>query len=127
MTGDHVEFMPPKAYEVESLMGDFLFTVRYRWHKVSALYLGAYVLWQINAIHPFVNGNGRTARAACYFVICTRLGNWLGGRVILPELLRRNRKEYIAALEHADNTGDLSVLIRLLGELILLQVKAQRQ
>lgn len=125
MTGNHLEFMPPKAYEVESLMGDFLFTVRSRWDKVSPLYLGAYVLWQINAIHPFVNGNGRTARVACYFVICTKLGNWLGGRTILPEWLRIHRERCIFALKLADNTGDLSELIRLLDELIDFQVSDQ--
>lgn len=125
MTGDHVEFMPPKAYVVESLIGDFLFTARQLWDQVNPLHLGAYVLWKINAIHPFVNGNGRTARAACYFVICTRLGSWLGGRVLLPELLRIHRGRYIVALKHADNTGDLSELIRLLDELIGLQISDQ--
>src|SRR6185312_15970138 len=36
----------------------------------SAVHLAAYVLWRLNWIHPFADGNGRTARAAAYLVMC---------------------------------------------------------
>ena len=78
-----------------------------------------------NYIHPFTNGNGRTARAACYFVLCVKTGGWLGGRVILPARLRSNRDEYVKALRSADavehaEQPDLAALrgliLRLLAE-----------
>jgi Fic family protein len=34
-----------------------------RWAEASAVHLCAYVLWRLNWIHPFGDGNGRTARA----------------------------------------------------------------
>ena len=69
------------------------------------VFLATYVLWRLNHIHPFINGNGRTARAACYFVLCVKVGGWLGGNVILPELLRRERQEYVKALKQVDETA----------------------
>lgn len=33
------------------------------WEKSSPIHLAAYALWKLNWIHPFTDGNGRTARA----------------------------------------------------------------
>jgi Fic family protein len=64
--------------------------------------LPAYALWRLNWIHPFVEGNGRTARAACYYLICLKQGKLLGGRKIVPERIRENRQPYYDALKAAD-------------------------
>ena len=69
--------------------------------------LAAYVLWRLNWIHPFVEGNGRTARAACYYLICLKHGQLLPGRKIVPERIRENREPYYAALQAADRAWDL--------------------
>lgn len=53
-------------------------------------------------IHPFIEGNGRTARAACYLLICVRNGALLPGKKIVPERIRENREPYYAALQAAD-------------------------
>jgi Fic family protein len=74
--------------------------------------LPAYALWRLNWIHPFVEGNGRTARAACYYLICMRQGRLLPGRKIVPERIRENREPYYAALREADrhwNEGHFNV------------------
>lgn len=55
--------------------------------------------------HPFVNGNGRTARALCYFVVCVKLEVWLHGKPILPELIHRNRTEYVTLLKDLDRAS----------------------
>ena len=86
-------------------MDDFVNVVNRRWEKADPVLLATYVLWRLNHIHPFINGNGRTARAACYFVPCVKVGGWLGGNVILPELLRRERQEYVKALKQVDETA----------------------
>ncbi|MCY4556856.1 MAG: Fic family protein, partial [Chloroflexi bacterium] len=62
--GDHD---PPDHYRVDALMDDFVNEVNRYWNDWDEVSLAAYVLWRLNWIHPFINGNGRTARAACYF------------------------------------------------------------
>lgn len=96
------EYTPPEHYRVQALMDDFVNQVNSVWHHADPVQLAAFVLWRLNNIHPFINGNGRTARAACYFVLCVKAGGWLPGETILPELLRQNREEYVAALKVAD-------------------------
>jgi fido (protein-threonine AMPylation protein) len=96
------EYRPPEHYQVGPLMDDFINMVNRRWEKSDPVVLATYVLWRLNYIHPFINGNGRTARAAAYFVLCVAAGNWLAGDPILPELLKQNRPEYVTALQQAD-------------------------
>jgi Fic family protein len=87
-------------------MDRFISTVQENWYIWSPTELAAYGLWRLNWIHPFVEGNGRTARAVCYFVICVRSGALLGGRKIVPERIRENRAGYEAALTAADRAWD---------------------
>lgn len=60
----------------------------------------------MNWIHPFVEGNGRTARAASYYLLNVRAGGLLGGRKIVPERIRDNRDPYYAALKAADTAWE---------------------
>lgn len=124
------EYLPPEHYRVNALMDDFVNQVNRGWEQSDSVVLATFVLWKLNHIHPFINGNGRTARAAAYFVLCVALGGWLPGEVILPELLRRNRPEYVAALKLADasvQTGlDLSVLHKLVSRLLNEQLAGQQ-
>lgn len=120
IVGDH---RPPPHYQVPPLMHMFIDEVNRKWDNADPIFLATFVLWRLNYIHPFVNGNGRTARAACYFVLCLKLGRWLEGKPNLPELIRRDRAEYVAALEHATDSHDrgstdLSVLHALLERLL---------
>jgi fido (protein-threonine AMPylation protein) len=78
--------------------------VNREWEGTDPVVLATYVLWRVNNIHPFINGNGRTARASCYFVLCLKAGGWLPGQTILPELIRQNRQEYVDALQIAHDT-----------------------
>lgn len=93
---------PPQHYRVDALMDDFVNTINYSWQTADPVVLATLVLWRLNFIHPFINGNGRTARAAAYFVLCVKTGGWLPGEPILPELIRQNRDAYVVALQHAD-------------------------
>ena len=71
------------------------------WDK-SPVHLAAYVLWRLNWIHPFTDGNGRTARALSYVVLCIRLGYRLPGTNTIPEQISRDKMPYYRALESAD-------------------------
>jgi hypothetical protein len=96
------DYEPPAHYRVSALMDDFVNVVNRGWESTDGVVLASYVLWRMNNIHPFINGNGRTARAASYFVLCVKSGGWLKGAPILPELIRQNRPEYVQALKKAD-------------------------
>lgn len=95
---------PPPFYRVPALMDDFVNNVNRNWEQTDAVVLATYVLWRLNNIHPFVNGNGRTARAACYYVLCLKVGGWPAGTTILPELIKRDRAEYCVALQTAHDS-----------------------
>lgn len=117
------DYTPPPHYEVPALMNMFVDEVNRMWDSLDEVTLATYVLWKFNAIHPFINGNGRAARAACYFVLCLRSGGWLAGEPILPELIRANRPAYVTALKAVDRSAlagalDLGPLHTLLSGLV---------
>lgn len=117
------DFQPPLHIQVPPLMQMFTNQVNRMWDSTDAVTLSAFVLWRLNFIHPFINGNGRAARAACHFVLCLKSGGWLPGDPILPELIKANRDEYVACLKKVDatfaNSGlDLTPLHQLLTRLI---------
>ncbi|MDF1720590.1 MAG: Fic family protein [Minwuia sp.] len=98
--GDHI---PPHFDDVYDEMDRFFSVVHENWTIMEhPTMLPAYALWRLNWIHPFVEGNGRTARAACYYLICLRYGDLLPGKKIVPERIRENREPYYAALRSAD-------------------------
>lgn len=82
------------------------------WHEKSAVHLASYIMWRLNWIHPFSDGNGRTSRMVSYLVLCIRLGMLLPGRNTIPDQIVDNRKPYFEALEaadRADEDGDLDL------------------
>ena len=103
---------PPHFRDVPELMDQFISSVHENWYNWTATELAAYGLWRLNWIHPFIEGNGRTARAASYYLLCVRSGGLIGGRKIVPERIRDDRKPYYAALTAADRAwekGDLDI------------------
>lgn len=111
---------PPGAHLVPELLEQMCDYVNEHWDDRSALHLAAYVMWRLNWIHPFVDGNGRTSRAISYLVLCVKLGYPLPGTHTIPEQIATNKKPYYDALEAADTafqaTGepDVSQLEKLL-------------
>ena len=105
--GNHI---PPHFNDVSDWMDRFISTVQENWYIWTPTELAAYGLWRLNWIHPFIEGNGRTARAASYFLLCVRSGSLLPGRKIVPERIRQNRDGYNAALTAADRAWDLGHL-----------------
>jgi Fic family protein len=98
--GNHI---PPHFKEVPNLVDQFLSVIHEIWTiETHPTVLPAYALWRLNWIHPFIEGNGRTARAACYLLICLRQGALLPGKKIVPERIRENRQPYYDALRAAD-------------------------
>jgi len=100
LVGDHI---PPHFKDVPNEMDRFFSFIHENWtiHDHPTI-IAAYALWRLNWIHPFIEGNGRTARAACYYLICMKEGKLLGGTKTVPERIRENRVPYIAGLKAAD-------------------------
>jgi Fic family protein len=124
LVGNHI---PPHFDEVPHLMDQCISFVHENWGLVkNALALPAYILWRMNWIHPFVEGNGRTARAACYYLICLQYGGLLPGNRIVPERIRDDREPYYAALRSADQAwADGRIDVTDLANYLTLLLKAQ--
>lgn len=118
-----VVYTAPEAHRLPALMDEFVNYANSSWSSKQPVELAAYVLWAICAIHPFINGNGRTARAAAYYVLCAKVGGPLPGARTLPDLLRdpEVRPLYYSALRDAD-AGNLRPLVDLLTTQLLRQV-----
>jgi Fic family protein len=99
---DGGEYHPPAFAAVPGLMEAFEAEMAAMWPNASAVQVAAYALWRINWVHPFKNGNGRTARAFAYACVNLKYGFMLPGSVTLIDLITSNRDEYEAALAHAD-------------------------
>lgn len=116
----------PVVYEEMTEFIDVLYRNWNSWDEVQA---AAYALWGINHIHPFCDGNGRTARALCYFVLCRKLGQWLRGRVAFIELIKEQEHDRYCDILQRMHEGkqpgmmsDLTEMTAFLNELILKQV-----
>ena len=120
---------PPHYKDVPNLMDRFFSLIHENWTiQDHPTLLPAYALWRLNWIHPFVEGNGRTARAACYYLMCLRQGRLLPGKKIVPERIRENREPYYAALKAADRAWeqshfDVSELAAYLEKLLIQQLR----
>jgi Fic family protein len=123
---DAEKFEPPPHYLVPSLVDDMVNVVNRSWDRVDAIVLSSFVLWRMNYIHPFINGNGRTARASCYLVLCLKEEKLLPGKTILPELIKRERPKYVEALKKVDQSAIAGKLdLTPLADLVSVLVKEQ--
>ena len=99
----HSRHVPPGAHLVPELVEDLCEYVNSNWETASPIHLAAYVMWRLNWIHPFADGNGRTSRILSFVVLFTRLGALLPGTPTLPDLIIDHRSLYEAALDDADD------------------------
>jgi len=118
---------PVDAFLVPQHMEELCDYVNDKWNTASAIHLAAYVMWRLNWIHPFVDGNGRTSRTASYLILCTKLGYRLPGSNTIPDQISANKKPYYDALEAADTaylkgTIDVRQLEDLLGNMLANQL-----
>jgi len=118
---------PPSWDQVAALIDDLCDYVNDHWHDRSPFHLAAYVMWRLNWIHPFVDGNGRTTRAVSYYVLCGKLGFHIPGVTTVPELIAQNKDPYYDALEAADAAAvdalvDVSEMEHMLSDLLAKQM-----
>lgn len=101
--------LPPPSENIQDLLLTMCSTVN-RMHstQTSLTVTIAYVLWRFNWIHPFENGNGRTARSLAHYILL----RYLASRKLVSENLKStldfelsvSRQEYFNALQAADQS-----------------------
>jgi fido (protein-threonine AMPylation protein) len=118
---------PVGAHLVPELVEDMCDYVNEYWIRSTPLHLAAYLMWRLNWIHPFADGNGRTSRIVSYVVLSIRAGAVLPGTPTIPDQIVDNRIPYFEALDSADvawkeNRLDVSKMEDLLAALLARQL-----
>jgi Fic family protein len=101
---------PVEAFMVAEEVEHLCDYVNDNWNR-SALHLAAYVMWRINWIHPFADGNGRTARVVSYVVLSVKLDSLLPGTPTIPDQIAQDKTPYYKTLESADMTWKTSAIV----------------
>lgn len=109
---------PVGAHQVPELIEELCDYVNDNWSR-SAIHLASYVIWRLNWIHPFTDGNGRTSRALSYLILCVRLNDRLPGTNTIPDQTAQDKTPYYQALESVDKAWEEGRLgLNLMEELL---------
>jgi len=118
---------PPGAHLVPELVEEMCDYVNENWENATPIHLAAYIMWRLNWIHPFADGNGRTSRILSYVVMSIRAQAVLVGSPSMPAQIVENRNPYFEALDAADAAYrdgriDVSKMEQLLSEMLAKQL-----
>ena len=118
---------PPEAHVVAELVEDLCDYVNQNWENSTPIHLAAYIMWRLNWIHPFADGNGRTSRITSYVILMIRAGSNLPGTPTIPDQIVSDRREYFNALDEADTAWregqlDISKMESLLSAMLARQL-----
>jgi Fic family protein len=118
---------PVGAHLVPELVEDMCDYVNDHWDDSTPIHLASYLMWRLNWIHPFADGNGRTSRIISYVVLSIRAGALLPGTPTIPDQIVDNRNPYFEALDAADSAYrdgriDVSKMEALLAALLAKQL-----
>lgn len=118
-----VEYMPPKTEEVPQLIGEFIdwLNLDKSW-ELNPVLLAGIVHYEIARIHPFIDGNGRTARLVATLILY--LSSFDHRRIFaLDDYYDRDRQAYYAALKTAQQSnGDITQWLEYFTDGILYSV-----
>jgi hypothetical protein len=119
---------PPAWQEVDGHVDTMFREISELWPSADALDVASYALWRINWVHPFKNGNGRTARAFAYTCLCAKLGVVLPGAPTVIDQIMATRDRLGACLKAGDDSfartgaSDLSEMKAYLNDLLQIQI-----
>jgi Fic family protein len=104
------DYKPPEAIEVPKLVEDLVHWIRKNQNKLHPVELAALIHYKLVAIHPFFDGNGRTARLLMNVVL-------MQAGYPLAIILKNDRKKYYQVLSKADK-GDLLPFVRFIAQAV---------
>lgn len=108
--------IPPKYYLVPELMQKLVMEYNDEWKEFHPIVKATLLHGEFVKIHPFIDGNGRTARLLLNFVLLQ-----FGYPPIV--IKKENRLEYYDALDHAHVTKDYSKFLSLVTQLVVTSEK----
>jgi Fic family protein len=103
---DRVRFIPPSNMHVPRLMDDLISWINNS-NEISPILVAGIVHYEFLRIHPFIEGNGKTAKALSTLILYSR-GYEIKRYVTLDECYNNDIKAYLNALRTADKTFDLT-------------------
>ncbi|MGB7969041.1 MAG: Fic family protein [Methanobacterium sp.] len=103
---DRVRFIPPANIHVSRLMDDLISWINSS-NEISPILVAGIVHYEFLRIHPFMEGNGITARALTNLILYTR-GYDIKRYVTLEVCYNNDINAYLNALKTADDTFDLT-------------------
>ncbi len=112
---DVIAHIPPKYTEISSLIEEFCsFANSESEDFIHPILKGAILHFLIGYIHPFNDGNGRTARSIFYWYMLSQ-GYWLFEYMTLSRRILRSRKNYDLAYLYTEyDEMDLTYFIKYL-------------
>lgn len=105
------EHKPPQHYEVASKMEQFIKDYHTKKVTLHPIELAVFVHIEFVGIHPFIDGNGRTARLLMNLELI---------KAGFPPVVVRieDRLDYYKALDEAHTTGDYELFYKLMGKVV---------
>ena len=114
--GDIQIFMAPPHKLVPSLMDNLFNWMNSVKDKINPLILSSIFHYEFVFIHPFSDGNGRTARLWQTAI----LSHWEKAFTYLPieSMIKKNQEEYYTAIQNCNNNGESTEFIEFMLKVI---------
>ena len=108
------DYIPPEYKEIPGLLDELVEYVNTT--DDHPLIIAAVVHYQLVTIHPFEDGNGRTARIWQTAI----LSHWEKVFKFLPieSMIKKNQEEYYAVIQNCNNKGDSTEFIEFMLKMI---------
>lgn len=127
--GDKCIFMAPKPEMVEPLMSQLFVWMENNKEQLHPLILSSIFHYELVFIHPFCDGNGRTARLWQNVI----LSNWKGifSYVPIESQLRKYQEDYYRAIDRCNKAGNsnefIEFMLKMIDEVLAQFVKSTNQ
>lgn len=114
--GDKCIFTAPSEKLVPELMGQLFDWMNKEKNNVNPLILSSVFHYEFLFIHPFSDGNGRTARLWQTAI----LSNWkdVFGYMPIENLIKKNQQEYYKVIDTCNKLGNSNVFIEFMLKMI---------
>jgi len=114
-------FIPPPVHEMQEALGELEKFLHNR-DSIPGLIQCALIHYQFEAIHPFLDGNGRIGRMIITLFLCER--EFLGYPMLyLSAFFEKNRREYYDRLISVSQRGEWEEWVNFFLQAIIVQSK----